>query len=262
MKRFTGKVVVITGGANGIGREIAYSFYKEGAQLVIIDRDIDNLERVNQDFEKKRVMSRFADITVENEVKRAVDDIKERFGKIDTLINCAGVAGEGIGFDNTDGKDWDECFSVNVIANFYMCKYIVPIMKKQKSGNIINFSSTMSETYGNILPHYSASKAAINDLTKNLAREVAENGISVNAICPGIVWTSMWERLEKVYKKKFPSKYKRKKDFFNEFIKNNIPMGHDQKPSEIASLALYLSTNDAKNITGQMICIDGGMSIR
>lgn len=262
MKRYIGKVVVITGGASGIGCEVALAYYREGAHLVIIDKDIDNLERVNQDFEKKRVMSRFADITVENEVKRAIDDALERFGHIDILVNCAGVAGEGIGFDQSEGRDWDECFLVNVKATFFLSRYIIPVMKKQKSGRIINFSSSFVNSSGEMLPHYSASKTAINNFTVNMAREIAADGITVNAICPGLVWTSMWERLEKVTLKKLPAKYKKKKDFFNELVKTYVPIGKEQTTTEVAELVLFLTQDSVKSITGQTIYIDGGMSIK
>ena len=245
-----------------MGREIAYNFYQQGAQLVILDKDIDNLERVNQDFEKKRVLSRFADITVENEIKRAIDDAKERFGKIDILINAAGVVGESTGFYDSEGKDWDECFEVNVKSCFYLAKYTIPHMKEAKFGRIINFSSSFAGSKGDLLPHYSASKAAINNFTINLAREVAPYGITVNAICPGLVWTSMWERLEKSIVKKKSSKYKKQKDYFNELVKTLVPVKCEQTPSEVASLTVFLSDEECKSITGQTIYIDGGMSIK
>ncbi len=262
MKTFNEKVVVITGGASGIGCETSLCYYKEGAKLVIIDRDIDNLERVNQDFEKKRVMSRFADITVENEVKRAIEDAVERFGKIDILVNCAGVAGESFGFDNSEGKDWDECFQVNVKATFFMCKYVVPIMKKNGFGRVVNLSSSFISFAGNQMPHYSASKIAINNFTVNLARETAGTGITVNSVAPGLVWSSMWERLEKSIIKKPTAKFKKKKDYFNDLVKKYVPVGREQTPHEIAELILFLSKDSSSSITGQTIHIDGGMSSR
>ncbi len=262
MKRFNEKVAVITGGASGIGCETSLRFYKEGAKLVIIDRDIDNLERVNQDFEKKRVMSRFADITVENEVKRAIEDALERFENIDILVNSAGVAGESFGFDNSEGKDWDECFQVNVKATFFMCKYVVPVMKKNKFGRIINLSSSFISSAGNQMPHYSASKIAINNFTINLARETAASGITVNSVSPGLVWSSMWERLERSIVKRPTAKYKKKKDYFNDLVKKYVPVGKEQKANEIAELILFLSQDSSSSITGQTIHIDGGMSIR
>ncbi len=246
-KIFRNKTAIVSGGAKGIGRAIVRVLAKEGANVSFnylkSEKDAKALEKEikKSDINIKAFQ---ADIKDSAAVKRWIEKTKRHFGKIDILINNAGILKEkALAF--TTKKDWQEIIDTNLGGVFNLTQAVIIDFIKQKSGNIINIAS-VSGIIGGHPTNYAASKAGIIGLTKSLAREVAPYNIRVNAIAPGYIETDMVNKLEDEHKKKLHGK---------------IPFGRFGKPEEVASLVKFLASEKAKYITGQVIVIDGGLSI-
>ncbi|AQR95352.1 non-ribosomal peptide synthetase [Clostridium saccharoperbutylacetonicum] len=227
----SGKVVIITGGGRGIGRTIAIEMAKEDAQVVIISRTISQLKETQSEIEKfgGRAISIAADISDYNSVEKAVNKVISEFGKIDVLVNNAGIT-KLEGFTDTNMEEWKKIVEVNLFGTYNMCKLIVPYLSKQKSGKIINLGSDSSFIGYPLMSAYSASKHAVLGLTKSLAEELKLSNIQVNAICPSFVETDM------------------------------TPGGlrNSAMPTEkVADLAIFLASDKSDYITGEAIKIYG-----
>jgi NAD(P)-dependent dehydrogenase (short-subunit alcohol dehydrogenase family) len=237
------KIAIITGGTLGIGEAIASEFAREGAQVIILGR---NTER-GQEISKRLGTSYGASCefyqTDFNDSKSIVDTIEEitkKYPRIDILVNNAGIATGGT-VESLSEEEWDEIFRVNVKAPFLMCKYIVPIMRENGSGSIINIGSSAGLVGAWGLHAYSATKGAVIQLTKSMASQYAKDKIRVNALCPGATMTPLLEKVD------------------HEFIKM-IPMGRMADPDEIAKGAVYLASDDSSFMTGANLVIDGGFT--
>lgn len=250
-----GKVAIITGGNKGIGRAISIAFAKRGANIVIAARDIKTSQKVIREITKFgiRCLSIKVDVSKGQKVKQMVDLTLEKFGRIDILVNNAGVISASPIKELTE-EEWDKVFEVNVKGTFLCCKYVTPVMIKQRKGKIINLSSTAGKRGSIFRTHYSASKFAVIGLTKSLAIELAPYGINVNAVCPGDVQTAMLDKEVQLLAKLRntpPDKVKEKKI-------SSIPLGRLGKPEEIAELVLFLASPASDYITGEAISIAGG----
>jgi NAD(P)-dependent dehydrogenase (short-subunit alcohol dehydrogenase family) len=237
------KIAIITGGTLGIGEAIATEFAREGAQVIILGR---NMER-GQEISKRLGISYGTSCefyqTDFNDSKSIVDTIEKiikKYPKIDILVNNAGIATGGT-VESLSEEEWDEIFRINVKAPFLMCKYIVPIMRENGSGSIINIGSSAGLVGAFGLHAYSATKGAIIQLTKSMASQYAKDKIRVNALCPGATMTPLLEKVD------------------HEFIKM-IPMGRMADPGEIAKGAVYLASDDSSFMTGANLVIDGGFT--
>ena len=243
------KVALITGSSRGIGRATAYEFARQGYDVIINYRTNkkpaeDLIRRINADFDVKTALF-CADVSDENSIKLMVDEIKKDFGRIDVLVNNAGIA---IDCDYKDKTvdNFIKTLKVNLIGPFIVAKYVAPIMQEQKAGKIINVSSNNATTcFYPTSADYDASKAALDNLTKNMAIEYAPY-INVNAVAPGWVNTDMNKDIfaddeikrlecERVLKKRFA------------------------EPEEIAKIIAFLASQDADYINGTVITVDGGM---
>ena len=246
MKKLENKNIIVTAAGQGIGRATAIAYSKEGANVTATDINEKTLKSLNEEFPNIKV-------SILDSTKN--DDIKVFFSKIDkvdVLFNAVGYVHHGTIME-CEEKDWDFSFNVNVKSMYLMIKEILPKMIKQNKGNIINVSSIVSSLRG--LPNrfvYGATKAAIVGLTKSIAADFIKSNIRCNAIAPGTVHTPSWE--DRVAAA--PDPVKAKKDFIA-----RQPMGRLGTPEEIASLAIYLASDESEFVTGITHAIDGGMSI-
>lgn len=238
------KTVLITGASGGIGKEAARLFYNNGYSVII---NYNKSEKEALLLEKELIgsMAVKCDVSSEDEVKKMVEKVTARYGKIDVLINNAGVSTKNLITDVTL-EEWEKTFSVNVTGTFLLTKYVLPGMIKNKSGKIINMSSIWGVCGGSCEVCYSAAKGAVISFTKALAKEVGPSGITVNAVAPGLIDTKMNEDLSEYDKKAFC---------------DETPLGKIGKASDVANTLLFIASENADYITGQVFSVDGGIAI-
>lgn len=245
------KTVLVTGGSRGIGKAIVYAFANEGYNVIL---NYNLSEQSAKDIVKdlkdcKGIVEMFkADITNREEVNAMIEYAVSEFGKIDVVVNNAGISKVGV-LQELSEEDFDKVMDVNLKGTFNVTQEaLIQSMIKEKSGTIINITSIWGITGGACEVVYSASKAGVIGLTKALAKELAPSNITVNAVAPGTIGTDM---IYKTYSK----------EEIDEWIKKDIPMGRIGKPEEVASLVLYLASDNARYITGQVISPNGGIVI-
>ncbi len=252
--RLEGKVAWVTGAANGIGRATAKAFAAEGAQLVLADIEEAELETVAKEVVEAggEAVAIAGSVADREQVQKMVDAAIEKFGRLDILVNNAGITRDALAVKVKDGQvgfmgddKWDPVLDVNLKGSFLCAQAAVVPMINQKSGRIINTSSTSA--LGNIgQANYSASKAGVIGLTKTLALEWARHSITVNCIAPGGVRTRMTEAIpEKIM----------------EDLVQRIPTRRLAEPDEIAAVHVFLASDEAAYITGQVLFVDGGVSV-
>ncbi|KKT29394.1 MAG: hypothetical protein UW15_C0012G0010 [Parcubacteria group bacterium GW2011_GWC1_44_10] len=240
-----GKIVLVTGASRGIGRAIARAFVAAGASVILNYREREaEMGRVIDELKKrnKQVVAIRADISNSKDVVKMFGDIKKQFGRIDVLINNAGIRQDSL-IVNTAEKDWDNILNVNLKGTFLCLKEAAKLMLAS-GGRIVNIVSVVG-THGNAgQAAYSASKAVIIGLTKSAAKELGPVGITVNAIAPGLIDTDMVADLTTEQRAK---------------LIKNTPLGRAGTPDEIASAVVFLASDAASYINGQIVGIDGGM---
>lgn len=238
--------VLVTGSSRGIGRAIAERFARDGHRVAIhchVRRaEADALKAALQQ-EHLSVMAVQGDVSKEAEVARMLEEIRAYFGPVDVLVNNAGIALPQQLLTDCTAADWDRLFAVNVRGAFLCCRGVLPDMVRKKRGSIVNLSSMWGVTGGSCEVPYSASKAALIGLTKALAREVAPSGIRVNCVAPGFVPTGMNAHLS-------PETV--------EGIREETPLLTLGTPEDVAAAVCFLACEDARFLTGQVLCCDGG----
>jgi len=243
--RLHGKVAVVTGAAQGIGKETVLAFAREGCKVIACDLNAEVLKGLDS---VAGVTTKVLDAT-DNE---AIKALAEEQDKVDILFNCVGYVHNG-SILKCEEKDWDFSFKLNVQSMFLMCKAFLPTMIKQKSGSIINMSSVASSLKG--VPNrfvYGTTKAAVIGLTKSLAADFIEDGVRVNAVCPGTVDTPSWrDRVNSA-----PDPDQAMKDFIN-----RQKMKRVGSATEVAAAVLYLASDESSYTTGTCMVIDGGWSV-
>jgi 3-hydroxybutyrate dehydrogenase len=245
-KRLKDKNIVVTAAGQGIGRATAIAFNNEGANVHATDINDQTLETLNKEYPNIKVKN------LDSTNKKAVEEFSSSLDQVDVLFNAVGFVHHGTILE-CDEKAWDFSFNVNIKSMYFMTKSILPKMIKQNKGSIINISSIASSLRG--LPNrfvYGTTKAAIIGFTKSIASDFIKNNIRCNAIAPGTVHTPSWEG--RVQSANDP--VQAKKDFIA-----RQPMGRLGTPEEIASLAIYLASDESEFVTGVTHAIDGGMSI-
>lgn len=236
------RLALVTGGATGIGAAIAKRFVQEDIQVAICDVDSENGQRLATEI---GATARFykLDIADESEVNAVVDNIFHEFGRIDILVNNAGITKDTLLIRMTR-EDWERVLRVNLTGTFLMTKAVAKHMIKQRHGRIVNIASVVG-IIGNFgQANYAASKAGIIAFTKSCAKELARRNIMVNAIAPGFIKTRMTEVIP---------------DEIKESYLKLIPLGRFGEPEDVANLVMFLSSDGAAYLTGQTICVDGGM---
>lgn len=241
-----GKVCLITGASKGLGYEIAMGVARYGATVAICGRNETELDNLSTQLSNqgKEVSVHVIDITEINKIMNLVDDVINQFGRIDVLINCAGVNRLQDALDVTE-KDWDAIINTNLKGLFFCAREVARVMIKQGGGRIINISSSCGTVGFPRRAAYGSSKGGVNTLTKNLAVEWAKYNINVNAIAPAFFETPLTE-------KQF------KEDGFQKYLKQNTLLGRAGKPEEIVGAVIFLASNASSYITGHILAVDGG----
>lgn len=244
-KRFEGKVALVTGAGTGIGRAVAERFAKEGAQVFILGRTETTLkETASVDCNISYIV---ADIEKDDDLERVVNEVKQRYGRLDILVNNAGWA-PVTPFSEVRMEEFDKVFSINVRALVNMTLHVLPMLKETK-GNIINMSSVICKNHLLNMSMYAGTKAAVEIFTKIWAKELAKDGVRVNAIGVGSIETPIYGKTEL-------SDSGIKEHI--EKITRAIPQGHFGKPEDIAAVAAFLASDEAAFVTGSEYGVDGG----
>ncbi len=246
MELLKDKVALITGAARGIGKAIALKYASEGAHIAFTDLVINEAaEETVKELEAFGVtVKAYASNAAEFEATQAVvDQVVKDFGRIDILVNNAGITKDGLVMRMSE-QQWDAVIAVNMKSAFNFMHAVVPVMARQRSGSIINMASIAGQTGNPGQVNYSASKAGLIAMAKSVAKEMGSRGIRANAIAPGYVISEMTEALPQSVR--------------DEFVKM-IPLGRGASVDEIASVALFLASDLASYVTGQVIAVNGGM---
>jgi NAD(P)-dependent dehydrogenase (short-subunit alcohol dehydrogenase family) len=268
--RLENKVALVTGGARGIGAGIARCLSEEGASVAVVDIDGPESEKLAGTLGGP-ALGLGADVSQESEIGPAVQRVVDEFGGLDILVNNAGV-GTGRedlseialpGFETHSQAAWDAQMAVNLRTAFASSKVSIPHLRVRGGGSIVNVASIAALMASPDLVAYGAAKAGVVHLTRSLALELAPHDVRVNAICPGYLWTRAWEALTALMKIRNPELADvEQRDLFLGMVKRNVPLGREQTPEDIGKLTVFLASEDARNITGQEIKVDGGIMLR
>ncbi|MEY2191177.1 SDR family NAD(P)-dependent oxidoreductase [Neobacillus sp. BF23-41] len=249
------KIAVITGGAKGMGEATSKKFAEQGATVVIADLDFNAARIVADNIQTGGGQARAynqVDVTDQSMIKATVDQTMEEFGRIDILVNCAGgTFGANGSSENINMKDWDRTIKLNLNGTLNPIMEILPYMKKQRYGKIVNFSSIGAFNAYTVVLHYHAAKGAVESLTHNLAFELAPLGVHVNVISPGPIMTPFWDEL-------MPPSPERDQ-FTAALAKKEVPMQRMGRAEDIAGVCLFLASGLSDYVTGQKIFVGGGM---
>jgi len=245
--RFTDRIALVTGAANGIGRASALRLAREGADLVVVDREGEPLHAVAREIEAagRQVLAITADWTDAGAVEAAFAAIRRRFGRIDILFNNVGQSARERAslFHVSAEETWRFVIEVSLLTTMRATRLVVEEMRARRSGRIVNMS-TESAFYGDVgFVDYAAAKMGVVGFTRSLARELAPFQVNVNVVCPGAIRTRAHDRLPR--------------DVIDK-VRTSVPMGYVAEPEDVAGVVAFLASDDARYITGQSILIDGG----
>ena len=247
------KVAIITGAGQGIGKEYALGFARKGAKVVIAEIKLENAQQVAREIESKggKALAIRTDVSVEADALQVAKKTIDTFGRIDVLVNNAAIyyGREFKPFEFISEKDWDASMAVNVKGLFFMSRAVMPQMKKQKSGSIINISSSTWLMGVPYLLDYVTTKAAVVGLTRALAREIGEHNIRVNAISPGFTMTEA----SKTLKSAPPG--------LAQMLADQTCLKRNQEPEDLVGACVFLASDDSNFISGQLLNVDGGWAM-
>ncbi len=241
------KVAIVTGGARGIGAKIAERFAEEGAQIAIVDIDRELAEAQAKAISLKgaQAAAYVVDVSNTDAVKELVTEVVKQFSRVDILVNNAGITRDGLLMTMSE-KDWDSVIAVNLKSVFNFTKAIARPMIKQKAGSIINISSVVGLIGNGGQFNYASSKAGVIGATKSAAKELASRNIRVNAIAPGYIQTAMTDKLDEKARN---------------MLLQLIPAKSLGRPEDVANAALFLASDLASYVTGEVLRVDGGMAM-
>lgn len=244
MNRLSGKKTLVTGAARGIGHAIAIAFAKEGADVAVLDLKKDAAERTTAEVRQLGVnaVAVAADVSNEEQVKRAIAEVQSAFGRIDVLVNNAGIDTTST-VEKMPTSMWDEMMAVNLRSIFLCTREVLPGMIQRKWGRIISTSSQLAHKGAAEMAHYAAAKAGVIGFTRSLAYEVARDGVTVNAICPGPVDTELFRNIPEDWRKRKLAE---------------LPIGRAGRVDEIAPAAVLLASDEGSYFVGASINPNGG----
>ena len=259
MRRFEGKTVVVTGGNKGIGYAIAQRFAREGASIALasIEEQVHDAAAALHDDTDANVIGVVCNVSQVSAVRNLYSSVLQKFGGVDVSIQNAGIITIAKVDDLTE-KEWDDTMEVNTKGVFLCCQEAIRAMRKSgNGGKLINTASGQARDGFIYTPHYAASKFGVVGLTQSLAKEVALDGITVNAICPGIINTDMWDYNDRVWGQMLgdygPG------ELMQSWVQQNVPMKRAGSGHDVAGLVAFLASEDADYITGQTVNVDGGL---
>ncbi len=249
------RVALITGGASGIGAEVCRELSRQGASVVVTDINEEAVKSVSDSIinDGGKAISCKLDVTNYENIKEVGKIVKEKFGLIDIWVNSAGISVITPFFDHTE-EIWDKTMNINLKSQFLCCKEAITQMLEKGKGSIINMSSQSGKVGTSNYRAYCASKFGVIGLTQSLSKEFAKNKIRVNAVCPGVVYTPMWEKQTADYGKK----RNLKEDEVMDYFRDKIPAHRLGTVEDIAKLIAFLASDNSDYITGQAININGG----
>jgi NAD(P)-dependent dehydrogenase (short-subunit alcohol dehydrogenase family) len=258
--RLAGKVAIVTGGGRGIGRAIARRFAGEGAAVVLAATGRAGLEATAEEIRAAggRAAAVVADVANEADVERMVGETVTAFGGLDLLVNNAGISGPTARVAEIDRAEWDRTLAVNVTGAFLCCKHAVPLMIERGGGRVINITSVAGLIGYAWRSPYAVSKWGMIALTRSLALEVGEQGITVNAIAPGAV---QGERVESVIRARAAALGRKPEDVEREFFLEPTALKRMVEVDDVAATALYLASDDARHVTGETISVSAGFRL-
>jgi len=240
-----GKVSIVTGGAQGIGKSIALTLARHGAAVAVVDVNLDAASQAAEEIKGLGVaaLAQRVDVVDHAAVAAAVKEVVEKLGRVDILVNNAGITRDGL-LLRMKPEDFDLVLSINLKGTFNYTSGVLPAMVKQRSGRIVNVASVMGLVGNPGQANYSASKAGVIGLTRTTAKEVASRGITVNAVAPGFIETAMTQKLPEAVRAE---------------ILKRVPLGAVGQPEDVANGVLFLASDLARYITGHVLVIDGGL---
>ena len=269
--KLTDQVAVVTGGGGGLGESICRELAVEGADIVVSDINAELAQKVSASITTtgRRSMGIGTDVQSFEQCRALMDQALESFGKIDIVVCCAGVHAVTFGeeaagspglIENITEPDWNMTVNVNLRGVFFCNRAIAPYFKQQKKGKIVNIASVGGRGGSPIMPHYSASKAGVINLSQSVALQLAPFNVNVNTVCPGMIYTPMWETGGYPLMASLVPKYKEMtaQEVFDDLIQTRIPLGRPQTGESIAKAVLFFASADADEITGQALNVDGG----
>jgi NAD(P)-dependent dehydrogenase (short-subunit alcohol dehydrogenase family) len=267
--RLESKVAIVTGAAHGMGASHATALAKEGADIAVVDichdlthtpyclgtaaeRDsvVDQIQALGQ-----RAVGIDCDISKSDEVQRMVSEVIGEFGKIDILVNNAAIALVATPLWEVREEEWDQLMAVNLRGTFLCCKYVLPYMIKQQYGKVINIGSVWGREGGAGATPYSASKGGIHNFTHALAKDAAPYNINVNAVAPGLIKTPMQQAAEKIFAKTMGVT---PEEIYSQIRKMLTIFDRDVPPEDVSNAVVFLASEEARNIDGMVIYVDGG----
>lgn len=245
----TGKVAVVTGASSGLGKQMARALARQGANLVILARRYERLEEFKPELEKlgaKKVLPIKCDVTSSDDINSAAEQAEKEFGRVDILLNCAGSSKDKGVIDMSD-EEWDFTIATDETSVFKMTRAFAKIMKKNNYGRIINIASMYGLVGNTEIPTiaYHTSKGAVVNFTRAVAAELATDGITCNAICPGYFYTELTTAVLDTER-------------FQEFAKRTVPMQRYGKEGELDAALIFLASEEASYVTGVILPVDGG----
>ena len=261
--RLEQKRALVTGGGRGIGRGIVLALASQGADIAIADLDFASAEATAaevQGLERQAHVLKM-DVSDRDSVRAGVEQALSALGGVEVLVNNAGVVQDSVGLDASE-TDFDRCYAVNLKGIWNVSIELVPHFRQRGGGRIVNIASIAGRRGGAALAPYCASKAAAISLTQSLADGLGRDNVTVNAVCPGLLWTPMWEKIEGMLRPGEAPEPGNERAAFDAYIEAHCPLRREQTPEDIGFAVAFLASDEARNITGQSLNVDGGIQMQ